>query len=232
MDLMDGQCVRLIRGDFRTKTIYPVDPVELANKFLDVGLDLIHVVDLDGARDGKPMNLVTVELLAATGIQIELGGGLRTEKYIQQAVNSGAKEIILGSSLFHSKERLLGWYEQFPGILVASIDARHGKVAVHGWKSDTSISSTSLISQIEALGLFNRLIYTDITRDGTLAGPDLVQLLKIAQSTSLPVVVSGGIRSFPDIQTIKRFEDKGIKGVIVGKAFYEDKVTLEDMTKC
>lgn len=232
MDLMEGQCVRLMRGDFGSKTAYSINPVELAKKILDTGLDIIHVIDLDGAREGKPMNLKTVKLLAETGIHIELGGGLRTAEAIHQAVDSGAEEVIIGSSLLKSEEYLKELSERFPGILIAGIDARRGKVAINGWKTDTLLSATSIISKVNSLGLFSRLIYTDIARDGTLSGPNLKQLIKISKMTSLPIIASGGICSLQDIAAIKDLEDIGIKGVIVGKAFYENKITLEDMTKC
>jgi len=232
MDLIEGQCVRLVQGDFSAKTTYPINPVELAKRFLDVGLDLVHIVDLEGAFKGKPQNLATVESVASTGVQIELGGGLRTANHIQQAIDCGVTEVILGSTLFTSEKHLKTWSEQFPGIFVAGIDARKGKVAVHGWTSNTYLSATKLVSTIENLNLFNRVIYTDITRDGTLKGPNLDQLIEISQWTSLPVIASGGIRSIQDITAIKELENIGIKGVIIGKAFYDNRITLEEMAEC
>ena len=232
IDLMDGQCVRLVQGDFRTQTIYPNNPVDVVKKFLDVGLNLIHVIDLDGAYKGKPINLATIESMAATGAEIELGGGLRTTRHIRQALESGVKEVILGSTLLSTEKRLHEWSELFPGVFIAAIDVRDGKVAVDGWRSDTTLSSPSLVLKIENLKMFNRIIYTDISRDGTLQGPNLEQVVEITQITTLPVIVSGGIRSKEDIEAIKNLKNIRIKGIIIGKAFYDNRITLKEMAQC
>ncbi|MCH7612426.1 MAG: 1-(5-phosphoribosyl)-5-[(5-phosphoribosylamino)methylideneamino]imidazole-4-carboxamide isomerase [Candidatus Marinimicrobia bacterium] len=231
IDLIDGKCVRLIQGDYSQKTIYNTDPKTVANQFLDAGFDFVHVVDLDGAKAGKPMNLSTVEKIASTGITIELGGGLRNESHLKQAVNAGAKDLILGTKLLDQGPVITEWTKLFPGRLVAGIDAKNGLVAVHGWGKTSSITAVELVRKIESLG-FSRVIYTDIQRDGMLSGPNIEQLKSIAEITKLPVIASGGVSSFEDIENIKSLVDLGVEGVIVGKAIYEGKLTLQELIQC
>ena len=231
IDLMDGRCVRLVQGDYRRSTTYPQEPVELARLFQSVGLDWLHVVDLDGARTGQSVNLVTVKALAATGIGIELGGGIRTADHIQQALDSGAEHVILGSSLMSNRDDLPRWLDRFPGRLVAGVDARNGKVAVHGWQETTTVLARELIARLEKLG-FRRVIYTDIATDGTLAGPNLAQLRAVARSTRMEMTASGGIGSAADIRAVAALAELGVMGVIVGKAFYDGRITLEELATC
>ncbi len=231
IDLMDGRCVRLVQGDYQRRTTYTDDPPALADAFLAAGLDWLHVVDLDGARAGYPANLETVALLAATGIGIELGGGIRTVAHIRQALDSGAQQVILGSSLLSQAGRLPHWLSTFPHRLVAGVDARHGRVAVHGWQDTTSTSAKELIACLEEIGI-DRLIYTDIRADGTLQGPDIPQLKAVAQATHLAVTASGGISSVEDIRAVKALQSAGVTGVIVGKAFYDGRISLEELAAC
>ncbi|UCH09158.1 MAG: 1-(5-phosphoribosyl)-5-[(5-phosphoribosylamino)methylideneamino]imidazole-4-carboxamide isomerase [Fidelibacterota bacterium] len=231
MDLMDGCCVRLVQGRFQNLTSYAHDPVDLARTFLAAGLKRLHMVDLDGARLGRPMNLNTVAAVAATGITIELGGGMRTEEYIQRALDSGVQDVVLGTHLFEEPERLSDWVARYPGRLIAGVDARDGQVVIRGWQEGTDLAALDLLPELERAG-FSRAIYTDVATDGTLQGPNLEQLRKIAESTTMAVTASGGIGCLEDIQAVKALEGKGITGVIVGKAFYEGKVTLEVLAAC
>jgi len=231
IDLMDGHCVRLVQGDYSRSTTYPRDPVELARLFQGLGLDWLHVVDLDGAKAGWPVNLATVEALAATDIGIELGGGIRTAEHIQQALDSGAGQVILGSSLVSNWDDLPRWLDRFRGRLVAGVDARDGQVAVHGWQETTAVPALELIARLEGLG-FGRVICTDIATDGTLAGPNLDQLRDVARSTRMEVTASGGIGSVADIQAVAALAGLGVTGVIVGKAFYDGRISLEELAAC
>ncbi len=231
IDLMDGRCVRLVQGDYNRSTMYPQEPVELARLFQSVGLDWLHVVDLDGARAGEPTNLATVKALSATGIGIELGGGIRTAEDIEQAIGSGAGHVILGSSLMSNWDDLPDWLARFPGQLVAGVDARDGRVAVHGWRQTTTASALDLIARLEGLG-FGRVIYTDIATDGMLAGPNLDQLRAVAESTQMEITASGGIGSAADIRAVAALAELGVTGVIVGKAFYDGRITLEELATC
>jgi len=231
IDLMDGRCVRLVQGDYDRSTMYPQDPVELARLFQGLGLDWLHVVDLDGARAGQPENLATVQALAVTDIGIELGGGIRTAEHIQQALDSGVRDVILGSSLVSNWDNLPRWLDRFPGRLVAGVDARDGQVAVHGWKETTALPAPELIARLEGLG-FGRVICTDIATDGTLAGPNLDQLRDVARSTRMEVAASGGIGAVADIQAVAALAGLGVTGVIVGKAFYDGRISLEELATC
>ncbi|MAG21335.1 MAG: 1-(5-phosphoribosyl)-5-[(5-phosphoribosylamino)methylideneamino]imidazole-4-carboxamide isomerase [Candidatus Marinimicrobia bacterium] len=231
IDLIDGKCVRLTQGDYETRRVYSDDPVALSRKFLEVGLDLVHLVDLDGARSGHPMNLPVVEAVAATGITVELGGGLRTIHHLRQATESGVEYLILGSRLLSDITVLREWTEHFPHRFVAAIDARDGKLSTHGWEFTTTVDVTEVVEKVESLG-FSRIIYTDIQRDGMLSGLNLLQLRSVARSTTLPVVASGGVAGVEDITSVKKLHAAGVTGVIVGKAFYEGKITLEEMSQC
>lgn len=228
IDILNSQCVRLIKGDYSKSTVYDYNPADLANLFLDAGLDLVHVVDLDGARDGKPCNLSVVESISSTGIKIELGGGLRTIQDIRQAASAGASEFIIGSNLVDGSDVLKQSSEEFSGRMVAGIDARYGLMATHGWEKNTTITVGEVVKKVEALG-FSRIIYTDINQDGTLAGPNLAQLQKVCETTDLPVIASGGISRVSDIQNVKKLETSG---VIIGRAFYDGKITIGDMISC
>jgi phosphoribosylformimino-5-aminoimidazole carboxamide ribotide isomerase len=231
MDLMGGRCVRLVQGRFHDQTTYAHDPADLARTFLDVGLDRLHVVDLDGARLGRPVNLDTITAVAATGITIELGGGIRIEADIWKAFDSGVQDVILGTSLLGEMGKLSDWVARFPNRLIAGVDARNGRVVIRGWQESTGRTALDLLPELERAG-FSRIIYTDITTDGTLQGPNLEQLGKIAGNTTMDVTASGGIGCPEDILAVKALQNLGISGVIVGKAFYEGKVTLEYLAAC
>tara|TARA_B100000700_G_scaffold330500_1_gene457073 strand:- start:35300 stop:35893 length:594 start_codon:yes stop_codon:yes gene_type:complete len=196
--------------------------------FLDEGLDLIHVVDLDGAKNGKPCNLSIVEMISSTGITVELGGGLRTIQHFREADNAGVTDFIIGSNLTEGSNVLREFSKEFSGRIVAGIDARHGLMATHGWEKNTTLTIEEVVRKIEILG-FSRIIYTDINKDGTLAGPNMKQLKIMCETTDLPVIASGGISRVQDIQMVKTL---GTAGVIIGRAFYEGKITIQDMILC
>jgi phosphoribosylformimino-5-aminoimidazole carboxamide ribotide isomerase len=232
LDLLAGRCVRLTRGDYRRKTVYRRDPVEQAGLFLEAGLEWLHVVDLDGARSGRPVNLDIVAAIAATGIRVQLGGGLRRKEHLEQAFDSGVEIAVIGSLLVSAGEdRLREWAADFPGRLAAGIDARHGRVAVHGWRSTTSVRAVALGKQVAGYG-FSRVIYTDISRDGTLSGPNLKGLKVLAANTSLPVFAAGGIGGIDDLRRVRECEPWGVRGVIVGKAIYDGRISLEELRQC
>ena len=231
IDIIDGCCVRLTRGRYDRKTVYSHNPKTLAKQLLDNGIDLLHVVDLDGARTGFPVNMSTIETIAATGINIELGGGLRSTEDIQIAIDGGVNEIILGSAIVNQPEDIQGWLKTFPGRFIAGIDAKDGQVAVNGWISTVRISASNLIKDINKMG-FNRVIFTDISRDGTLNGPNLNQLESIAKISEIPIISSGGVGSLQDVEDIRQYEKLGVKGVIIGKAFFEGRISIEDMCLC
>ena len=231
IDLIDGKCVRLIQGDYAQKTIYNADPRSTAEQFLDAGFDLVHVVDLDGAKDGEPKNLKSIEDIASCGITIELGGGLRTEDHLKSAINAGAQDLILGTKLLNIGSVINEWVSMFPNQLVAGIDAKNGLVAVEGWEETSTVSAIDLIKQLGEKG-FKRTIYTDIQRDGMLSGPNLEQLKSFAEYSPISTIASGGVGSITDIQNIKSLSMNNINGVILGKAIYDGKITLKELREC
>lgn len=231
IDLIDGKCVRLIQGDYAQKTIYNADPRSTAEQFLDAGFDLVHVVDLDGAKDGEPKNLKSIEDIASCGITIELGGGLRTKEHLTSAINAGAQDLILGTKLLNIGSVINEWVSIFPNQLVAGIDAKNGLVAVEGWEETSTVSAIDLIKQFGEKG-FKRTIYTDIQRDGMLSGPNLEQLKSFAEYSPISTIASGGVGSITDIQNIKSLSMNNINGVILGKAIYDGKITLKELSEC
>ena len=231
IDLIDGKCVRLIQGNYAKKTVYNNDPKSTAKQFLDTGFDLVHVVDLDGARDGEPKNLQSIEEIASCGITVELGGGLRTLGHLTSAVNAGAQDLILGTKLLNIGPVIDEWMTIFPDRLIAGIDAKNGFVSVEGWEETSSVSAIDLIKRLGEKG-FIRTIYTDIQRDGMLTGPNLEQLELFAKQSPIPTIASGGVGSILDVQNIKSMSNKNVSGVILGKAIYDGKITLEALSKC
>lgn len=231
IDLIDGKCVRLIQGDYTQKTVYNADPEATAKQFLDAGFDLVHVVDLDGAKAGEPKNLKSVESIAATGIKVELGGGLRTKEHLYAAINAGAGDLILGTKLLHIGPEIDEWIYLFSDRLVAGIDAKHGLAATAGWEEVSTISAIDLIKQLGDKR-FTRVIYTDIQKDGMLTGPNLEQLKIFADASLIPTIASGGVGSLDHISEIKTMEKIGVAGVIVGKAIYEGKISLKELSQC
>ncbi len=231
IDLIDGKCVRLIQGDYTKKTVYNTDPKTVAFQFLDAGLDLVHVVDLDGAKAGEPKNLKSIEAISSCGISIELGGGLRTKEHLVSALNAGVNNLILGTKLLSLGQEIDDWISTFPNQLIAGIDAKNGLVAVEGWEETSTISAIDLIKQLGKNG-FKRVIYTDIQRDGMLSGPNVEQLKIFAANSPIPTIASGGIGSIKDIKIIESLSAENIEGVIIGKAIYEGKISLKDLAQC
>ncbi len=231
IDLIEGKCVRLVQGDYTQKTVYNADPKTIAFQFLEAGFDLVHVVDLDGAKAGEPKNLNSVEEIAACGITIELGGGLRTVDHLTSAINAGTQDLILGSKLLTIGSVIDEWIAKFPNRLVAGIDAKNGMVAVEGWEETSAVSAIDLIKQLGKKG-FKRTIYTDIQRDGMLSGPNLEQLKTFAEHSPIPTIASGGVGSISDIKNIKSLSMNNINGVILGKAIYDGKITLKELSQC
>ena len=230
LDIIDGKCVRLFKGDYSKKTIYNEDPVELAKYFLNNGFDLLHMVDLDGAKNGHPINLSTLEKVAKTGIKIEFGGGLRNKHDLQLVNDSGANFLIIGSSLLLNIQEIHSWASNFKNKLVAGIDSKNNMVYTHGWESKSKFSISSALKKISGIN-FSHLICTDINRDGTLKGPNFKQLKDISNLSEIPIFASGGVSNIDDIKKIKQLQN-GITGVIVGKAFYEGKIKIEEMLEC
>lgn len=230
IDIIDGKCVRLSQGDYNQSKVYEMDPVEMALRFSDIGVKRIHIVDLDGAKSSSPRNLATLEkLCAVTDMKIEWGGGIKTDESLKQVMDSGATYAIVGSVAAKQPELFESWLSQYGGQkIVLGADVRAGKVSVNGWLEDMELTIEQLIDGFLPFGL-QQVICTDITKDGMLQGPS--DELYTGLQASYPQVVftvSGGISSMDDIRRLDGF---GLKRVIVGKAIYENRITLEEIEK-
>lgn len=230
IDLKDGRCVRLRQGDLRQETVYSEDAVAMALQWERLGARLLHVVDLNGAIEGQPRNLTQIEaLLQAVSIPVQVGGGIRTMDAIRRVLSHGASRAVLGTAALHDPALLKQACTEFPGRILAGIDARHGKVAVQGW---TVVSDTSACDLLRQLGdhALGGVIYTDIARDGMLEGPNLESLREVVECSPVPVIASGGISGMEDLRAIRALGPR-IEGVIVGKALYDGKLSLPDAIK-
>ena len=228
IDLKDGRCVRLFRGEMDKETIYFEDPVAAAQHWLSEGARFIHIVDLNGAVEGHPVHTREVAAICRQpGLSVELGGGLRSIEAVESAMNLGVSRVVIGTAAYDNAEFLRDLCKKFPGKVVVGIDARDGKVAVKGWKETTAMEAVELAKRCEADGA-TRIIYTDIDRDGTREGVNLEETLKIAIAVKIPVIASGGIATLEDIKKLLPLEKDGVEGVIVGKALYSGTVTLKE----
>lgn len=223
IDIKDGQCVRLFQGDYAQVTTYDSDPVQVALRWQDAGSSWLHLVDLDGAKAGYPVNAALIKRIrAATTLRIELGGGIRTLEHIAQMLDLGVDRVILGTVAITDRallqEALARWHER----IVVGLDARDGYVAITGWLETSSVKAVDLAAELSSLGV-QRFIYTDIARDGALTGPNLKALAEMQQAVTSALVASGGVSSLADLHTLAQ---SGVEGTIVGKAIYTGVVDL------
>ena len=228
IDLMNGSCVRLAQGRYEDKTVYGEDPAQVARGFAEHGIRRLHVVDLDGARAGRPINREAIAaIVAAVGpdIPVQLGGGIRDIDAVAKVLESGISRVILGTVALREPELVREAARKFPDQIVVGIDARDGRVAVEGWLDTSDALASDLAQNFEDAGVA-AIVYTDISRDGMLTGPNLEGTVVLARSVSIPVIVSGGVSSEADIVAAARQIDSGIAGIIVGKALYTGAVDL------
>ncbi len=230
IDLIDGKCVRLSQGDYDQCTRYDASPVDMAKRFLDSGLRRVHVVDLDGAKASSPANLLTLEQIASlSGIEVEWGGGIKTDQALRDTFNAGATYAIIGSIAVLQPDKMAEWLRTYSGSrLILGADVRDGKVSVAGWLEDSSATIEDLVNQFKPAGL-SQAICTDISKDGMLQGPAFDMYTRLQdQFPEVVFTVSGGISSLGDII---RLNELGLKRVITGKALYENRITLKDIEK-
>jgi phosphoribosylformimino-5-aminoimidazole carboxamide ribotide isomerase len=227
IDIKNGTCVRLEQGDPDRQTVYSSEPLEVAKRFEDAGARLIHVVDLDGAFEGRPVNRDIVRAIAASvSIPVEIGGGIRTAETVQMYADSGFSRIIMGTMILD--DSISHFIDRFKKVLVAGIDAKNSLVATHGWKQVSRMDAVDLIREISGLGI-KEIIYTDISTDGMLSGPNTGAIERIlSEINGIRLVASGGISSIDDIRSLARFEASGLTGCITGKAIYDGRIDLRE----
>ncbi len=228
IDLLEGKCVRLYQGDYSQSQVFDENPVAVAQQWVNQGATRLHVVDLDGAKAGKPENLQAIAaIVQAVSVPVQVGGGLRDRTSVAQLLNLGVGRVILGTIAVKQPQLVADLCGEFPGKIVVGIDARNGKVATDGWLETSSVAATDLAHQMAQLGAA-AIIYTDIHRDGTLSGPNLEALRELAESIAIPVIASGGVSSLTDLLSLLSLEPIGVNGVIVGRALYTGDVSLKE----
>jgi phosphoribosylformimino-5-aminoimidazole carboxamide ribotide isomerase len=220
IDLKDGRCVRLVQGEMDKETIYFENPVDAAQHWRAEGATFIHVVDLNGAVEGRPVHTEEIEAICKqSGLSVELGGGLRSLAAVEAALDLGVRRVVIGTAAYDNEALLRELCKNFPAKIVVGIDARQGKVTVKGWKETTPMDAVELAKRCEDDGV-SRIIYTDISRDGTSEGVNVDETLKIARSVKVPIIASGGVATLDDIRKLLPLEKDGVEGVIVGRALY------------
>lgn len=229
IDIIDGKCVRLSKGDYDTKKIYNENPVEVAKEFEDFGIQYLHLVDLDGAKAKKIINQKVIESIAKnTNLIIDFGGGIRSEEDLQKALNSGAKKVTLGSVAVVNPELCLDWLEKFGAEkLILGADCLDRKIKTSGWLENSETDVVDFIKEYQKKG-FKEVVCTDISKDGMLQGPSTALYQEIIENSTIELIASGGISNIEDVQKMKEI---GCAGTIIGKAIYEGRISLEQLSK-
>ena len=227
IDLKDGQCVRLLRGDMAAATVFGDDPAAQARAFKAQGFDHLHIVDLNGAFEGRPVNEAAVTaILAASNAAAQLGGGIRDLATIERWLDAGLARVILGTIALRAPEVVIEACRRHPGRIAVGIDARDGRVAVEGWAQTSDMTVLDLARKFEDVGVA-ALIYTDIERDGAMAGPNIAATVRLAEAVRLPVIASGGVSSLDDLRALRQAAEAAsgdIEGVICGRALYDGRI--------
>jgi phosphoribosylformimino-5-aminoimidazole carboxamide ribotide isomerase len=228
IDIRDGKAVRLVQGDYDQQKAYDDDPVVAARRWVDGGAQWLHVVDLDGARAGEPVNLEQVRrIVAAVEVPVQLGGGLRDSKKVEEAISSGADRVVLGTAAVRDPEMAAAIAAAHGDRVVASVDARSGKVAAEGWTEQSEQQATDVIAALSERGI-QRFVYTPVDVDGLMEGPDLDSLREAAGATDGELIYSGGIGSLDDLRAVAALGLENVRGVIVGRALYERRFTVAE----
>lgn len=228
IDLKDGQCVRLLRGEMDQATVFNDDPGSQAKAFVNQGCEWLHVVDLNGAFAGEPVNGDAVKsILSNAKVPTQLGGGIRTMETIEFWLEAGIRRVILGTIALRDPDFVKQACKSFPGHVAVGIDAKDGFVAVEGWAEVSEMKALDLAQEFEHAGV-SAIIYTDISRDGAMEGPNLQGTLELAQSISTPVILSGGVSSIDDLRDLKARDSNRLEGVISGRAIYDDQINIRE----
>jgi len=231
IDIKDGKCVRLVKGDFNKMTSYKESPFEQAKIYFENGFSNIHIVDLDGALHGKSSNSKTVkEILKNFKIKIQIGGGVRTIDDIDNWIKRGVDKVIVGTAAIENKNFLREACKKFKNKIALSLDVKDGFIFLSGWKKQTNILAVDFLKEIQNIGV-SRIIYTDINKDGTKKGPNIEDTIELSNKVKVPFIISGGISSIEDIKKIKSLNHPNIEGVIVGKSIYDGDIKISELAK-
>jgi phosphoribosylformimino-5-aminoimidazole carboxamide ribotide isomerase len=231
IDLRGGKVVRLFQGKFDQEKVYSADPVKVAKHWAKQGAKFLHIVDLDGAASGRLENIEVVKkIIGQVGIGLEFGGGVRRIETISKLLNLGVMRVILGTKAASDAKFLKQAWKKFGEKIIVSIDAKCGKVLTQGWNCRAAKDTLVFAKELKAIG-FKQLIYTDISKDGTLSGPNVSGIKELIKETGLRVIASGGVASLKDLLKLKKLQKNGCSGVIIGKALYEGKFTLTEALK-
>ncbi len=231
IDLLDGECVRLVRGDYQAVTVYENDPVSMARRFYDAGARRIHIVDLDAARGDSRTNRKKIrKIRRAVDCTIQLGGGIRKDEDIEELLDLGIDRLVIGTAFAKRPENIAGWVAHYGDVFMVGIDALDGQVRISGWETETHLQDVQLAERAREARVAG-IIYTSIGRDGTLSGPDIERTNAVAEASHLPVILSGGIGSLEHIEDVRKAAKPNVVGLIVGRAIYDGLVLLEELFK-
>jgi len=231
IDIKNGKCVRLVKGDFNQMTSYEKSPFDQAKIYFENGFSNIHVVDLDGALLGKSSNSnIIKKILKNLKLKIQIGGGIRTIDEVDNWVESGIDKVIIGTAAVENKDFLKTACKKFQNKIAISLDVKDGLIFLSGWKKKTNIRASDFLKEIENFGI-SRVIYTDINRDGTKKGPNIKDTIELSNKVKIPFVISGGISSVEDIKKIKSLKNPNIEGVIVGKSIYDGDIKINELAR-
>ena len=231
IDIKDSKCVRLVQGDFHKMTSYENSPFDQAKIYFQNGFKNVHIVDLDGALQGRSTNSNIIQkILKNLNLKIQIGGGIRTINDINNWVESGVDKVIMGTAAVENVNLLKTACKKFPNKIAVSLDVKDGFIFLSGWKKQTNILAVDFVKKIENFGV-SRIIYTDINKDGTKKGPNIKDTVKLSSKVKIPFVVSGGISSIEDIKKIKSLNNSNIEGVVVGKSIYDGDIKISELAK-
>jgi len=231
IDIKDGKCVRLIKGDFNQITSYEKSPFDQVKIYFQNGFRNIHIVDLDGALQGKPSNSnIVKKILKNLKLKIQIGGGIRTIDDVDNWIKNGVDKVIIGTAAIENKSLLKVACEKFKNKIAVSLDVKDGFIYISGWKKQTDILAANFLKEIKNFGV-SRIIYTDINKDGTKKGPNIKDAIELSSKVKIPFIISGGVSSIEDVKKIKSLNNSNIEGVIVGKSIYDGNIKINELAK-
>jgi len=227
IDLKDGKCVRLRQGLMEDVTVFSDNPVDMATRWVEAGTKRLHLVDLNGAFEGKPVNGEVVKAIAQAypNLPIQIGGGIRDVETVQAYLEAGVQYCIIGTKAVQDPQFVIDLCQQFPGHIIVGIDAKNGMVATEGWAEESNVPAIELAQKFERAGV-SAIVYTDIARDGMMQGVNIEETVKLAESISIPVIASGGVTNMDDIKGLCDVESRGVSGTILGRSIYEGTIDL------